>query len=186
MKKGLFLVFCLCLSLLPLSVGNAADVGKVTIYKWVDKDGVVNFTDDYDKIPPAYRNRIQKEDVREEKITPPRTPGPISPRGKEKETNFLRLDETYWKERVRPWKERLREATANYEATNNKVVEKKAELDRIKFAAQETTSSIITYEVGQLEEEMKKYEAQITEANEMLKKISKEAAEAKADPNWLK
>ncbi len=31
-----------------------------------------------------------------------------------------------------------------------------------------------------------RYEAQVAEAEEMLKKISKEAEEAKADPEWLR
>ena len=30
-------------------------VSAATIYKWVDEKGVANFTDDYDKIPPSYR-----------------------------------------------------------------------------------------------------------------------------------
>jgi hypothetical protein len=31
-----------------------------------------------------------------------------------------------------------------------------------------------------------KYETQIAEANEMLRKLSKEAEESKANPDWLK
>ena len=30
------------------------------IYKWVDKDGVVNFTDDPTNIPSQYRNRVER------------------------------------------------------------------------------------------------------------------------------
>jgi len=41
-------------------------------------------------------------------------------------------------------------------------------------------------ELHGLKEEVKKYEAQIVEANEMLRKLSKEAEEAKANPDWLK
>jgi hypothetical protein len=30
-----------------------------TIYRWVDEKGVVNFTDDYSKVPPEYRNKVE-------------------------------------------------------------------------------------------------------------------------------
>ena len=31
-----------------------------TVYKWVDERGVVNFADDLDKVPPAYRNSVEE------------------------------------------------------------------------------------------------------------------------------
>jgi hypothetical protein len=34
--------------------------------------------------------------------------------------------------------------------------------------------------------ERSKYEAQLREANDMLRKIAKDAEEAKADPEWVK
>jgi hypothetical protein len=51
-----------------------------TIYKWVDKDGVVNFTDDLSKVPPSYRDRVEKEERKDvkEKVTPPR-PRAVTP-----------------------------------------------------------------------------------------------------------
>jgi len=39
--------------------------------------------------------------------------------------------------------------------------------------------------LDRLKEEMIKYADQIAEANEALEKISKEAREAKSDPEWL-
>ena len=41
-------------------------------------------------------------------------------------------------------------------------------------------------ELKRLKEEVKKYEAQMSEANKMLEKISKELQEWKANPDWLK
>ena len=41
-------------------------------------------------------------------------------------------------------------------------------------------------ELDRLKEEMMKYADQIAEAKEALEKISKEAGEAKANPDWLK
>ena len=36
-----------------------------TAYKWVDKEGVVNYTDDYSNIPPEYRARVSTEGMEE-------------------------------------------------------------------------------------------------------------------------
>ena len=51
MKKLTFI-----LSLLILASSTYA----ATVYKWVDKEGIENFTDDYDKVPPMYRNRVEE------------------------------------------------------------------------------------------------------------------------------
>jgi hypothetical protein len=37
-----------------------------TVYKWVDEKGVVNFTDEYQKVPPIFRNRVETEEYLEE------------------------------------------------------------------------------------------------------------------------
>jgi hypothetical protein len=37
-----------------------------TFYKWVDEKGIVNYTDYYNSIPAAYRNRVEIEWVHEE------------------------------------------------------------------------------------------------------------------------
>jgi hypothetical protein len=36
---------------------------SAAIYKWVDKEGVVNFTDDESRIPSAYRNKIEEVNI---------------------------------------------------------------------------------------------------------------------------
>jgi len=33
---------------------------SATVYKWVDKNGVVNFADDYSRIPRDYRNKVEE------------------------------------------------------------------------------------------------------------------------------
>jgi hypothetical protein len=37
-----------------------ASSASATIYRWVDEKGVVNFADEYDKIPPAYRDKVEE------------------------------------------------------------------------------------------------------------------------------
>ncbi len=42
-----------------------------TFYKWMDEKGAVTYTDDYNKIPPAYRDRVEIEWIHEEGSPPP-------------------------------------------------------------------------------------------------------------------
>ena len=45
---------------LLLSLAFISPSYGATIYHWVDKNGVANFTDDYEKLPSEYRNQIHK------------------------------------------------------------------------------------------------------------------------------
>ena len=57
MKKAMIGVFIVALF---FSAAHGA-----TVYKWVDKDGVVYFTDDYTQIPAQYRDRVKTEETGE-------------------------------------------------------------------------------------------------------------------------
>jgi len=37
-----------------------ASSASATVYRWVDERGVVNFADDYDKVPPQYQSRVEE------------------------------------------------------------------------------------------------------------------------------
>ena len=156
-----------------------------TLYKWVDKQGVVHFTDDLTKVPPSYRNQVEAEESKDiqEEVTPS-PPQTVNPDTEEEEikTDIYGRDEAWWRERVRPWKQQLKEATENYEAAQRKFSEKTAELSQrglVSHARHQILSD-------QFKQETMEYEVQIAEANEMLRKLSKEAAESRANPDWLK
>jgi hypothetical protein len=155
-----------------------------TFYKWVDEKGAVNYTDDYNNIPPAYRGRAEIEWVHEE--------GPIPPiqkmtpqRGEATRRDIYGLGEAYWRGKVRPWKEFLKAAEANYEKAHEKFMEKAMELSARRFGSR-TQFLMKTKELDRLKVEMIKHADQVSEAKEALEKISEEAEEAKADPEWLK
>jgi len=146
----------------------------------VNKDLVMNFTDDYNKVPLPYRDKIEREVV-----TSTLTQEVIYPKREEKERDSWGLDETYWRERVRPWKERLNEATANYENISNQFIEKTRELIQVRLGG-DAQLEYMAYDLDLLNEQMKKYQADMTEADGMLRKVSKEAAETRANPDWLR
>jgi hypothetical protein len=179
--KKIFSIFVILLFALPLQAG--------TVYKWVDKEGVVNFTDDLSKVPPSYRNRVEVEerkDVKEE-VTPP-PPQAITPSGKGDEiiTDTYGRDEAWWRDKVRQWKEKLKEATEKYEEAKRNYEKKTDELTQTNFSGRSRSQSKWdVMALNRLREEKEKYEAQVSEANAMLEKLSKEAKETKADPAWL-
>ncbi len=159
---------------------------SATVYKWVDKDGVVNFTDDLSKVPPSYRERVEKEERKDvkEKVIPRSKAVTREDEPEEIKTDLDGRDETWWREKVHPWKEQLREATEKYEAAEKRYTEKSDELSRRRFGSP-TQYKMNIIELDKVREEKEKYQAQIAEANEMLEKLSKEAKETKADPAWL-
>jgi len=177
MKK--LLIFLILL--LFISPANAH-----TFYKWVDEKGIVNYTDDYSNIPPAYRNRVEIEWVHEEGPLPPVQK--MTPQKREEaKTDIYGLGETYWRGKVRPWKEFLKTAEANYEKAHQRFMEKAMEFSQKRFGSWSRTQyKMNIIELDRLKEEMVKYADQIAEGREALEKISREAGEARANPEWLK
>ena len=77
-----------------------------TVYKWVDEKGVVNFTDEYQKVPPSFRNRVETEEYLEEEPPPVLPQSTTSKIGEEVRTDIYGRDY---------WREQLDETTSNYE-----------------------------------------------------------------------
>ena len=79
----------------------------------------------------------------------------------------------------------MSEAQANYDNAQRKYMAKSEELSRMKFGSP-TQYKMNIIQLSGLGDERRKYEAEMAEANEMLKKIFKEAEEARADLAWLR
>ena len=164
-----------------------SDLGAATLYEWVDDRGGLHFTDDYATIPPACRNRVksQTSEDRPQTATPAASQPSLQKSGEDASVfSPLSQNEGYWRDRVRPWKEKLADAKEDYENTNKSYMEKSGQLSQRRFGSR-TQYKMDIMELEKLNGERKKYEAQMNEAKEMLSKISKEAEEAKADPEWV-
>jgi hypothetical protein len=158
-----------------------------TIYQWMDNNGTYNFTDDYQKIPSAYRNQVhlkKMEDVPE--MGPPALPSTPKavPRKEEVKKDILGLGEEWWRDKVRPWEGQLGEASENYRAANQEFLNESDKLILRKYGSHQQFKSTILG-MDRIREERAKYEAKVIEAEVMLQKISKEAEELQADPDWL-
>src|SRR3990172_5931203 len=81
-----------------------------TIYKWVDEKGVIHFTDEYENVPTAYRDQAKKETVEDSAKTATPPPSRAPSRKEEVSAGPLSQNEAYWRDRVRPLKEKLNQA----------------------------------------------------------------------------
>ncbi len=168
-------IFILLILLVFISPAYAA-----TAYKWVDKEGVVNYTDDYGNVPPEYRGRVSTEVMEETpSVGVPTSPQATPQKIEEARTDIYRRDETLRREKVRFWKEQLLEATENYEYVYKQFMEQAESLVRVKFGSK------TQYEIGSLAlrglaQQLEEYRAKIVKAEKMLDELSKEAEEAKA------
>ena len=177
MRKLFFIIFLLMVFISPSY--------SAIIYRWVDKDGVTNFTDDPNKVPSDYRGQVQKEEIEEATRQEIASKPQADPRKKEgRKTDTYGRDESWWKEKVRPWKERLKEASENYEKANQKFIEEAEVLSQFKYGSRTQVKSKI-FQLDRTNGERMKYEEQMTEAKEMLKKLAREAEESKTNPDWL-
>jgi hypothetical protein len=154
----------------------------------VDKNGVVNFTDDYEKVPPLYRDRVQKEE--KEDVQKPSPPAPSAqaspPKVDEAETDIYGRNEAWWREEIHLLREKLNKATGNFEKAQKNFEKKAEKMSKTNFYGRSRSQTKWdVMELNRLNEEKKKSEVQMNEAKEQLEKLSKEAQEAKADPSWL-
>jgi hypothetical protein len=74
---------------------------------------------------------------------------------------------------------------ASYENAEKKFMEKSEDLSKRRYGNRHTIKAKII-ELDRANKEALKYRAQIAENDEVLERISKDAEESKADPDWLK
>jgi hypothetical protein len=177
------------------------------VYRWVDEQGTVHFTDDLGQVPEKYRDKIQKkEPPKEPPITQPIPPQPAPPQpappqplapptGMEvekgsgatpRQKDILGRGEEWWRAKVNEWNEKLKTAQRNYENTYSEWKSKENELESSKFKP-DSVKRKLKAEIKNLEEKTKDWEKQMDEAKNMLENIlPKQAQDYQANPEWLK
>jgi hypothetical protein len=157
------------------------------VYEWVDRSGVINFTDDINKVPPSYRSHVEAREFPPESGTSP-PPPELAPQAslqpKEAARDIYGMGEDWWRDKAGPWHRQLKEAAEKYESVNQRINETLEEL-RGRFLTS-TQMNMLRVEIDQLLDERSRLEAQAKGANEMLDKIATEAQEARANPDWVK
>lgn len=147
---------------------------RAEIYKWVDRNGTIHFTDDYGNIPSSYPEGAGVEirkDAREDRVVS-EPQKKMNPGVREEQIiSFVETDEVWREERTRSWTEKLQEATVNYENAQRRFLEKAEELSRRRFGSP-TMYKFDIIKLDVLNQERLKYKAQLEEADEMLKKFA--------------
>ena len=103
------------------------------------------------------------------------------------EKDILGRDEAWWRQKLLTVREKLEDAVQNYKKSYDEYSKNVEKLGPYRFGRLSLTQyqwNSCRLEI--LDNEMEKYQAQITEANEMLNELIKEAKGSKANPNWLK
>jgi hypothetical protein len=177
------------------------------VYRWVDEQGTVHFTDDLGQVPEKYRDKIQKkEPPKEPPITQPIPPQPTPPQpapsqplapptgmGVDKgsgatprQKDILGRGEEWWRAKVNEWNEKLKTAQRNYENTYSEWKSKENELESSKFKP-DSVKRKLKAEIKDLEEKTRDWEKQMNEAKNMLENVlPKQAQDYQANPEWLK
>jgi hypothetical protein len=132
-----------------------------------------------------YKAQFEEADEMLRKLSEPDYWGAASVMGEEKAADVYGIGENWWRERVRPWKEKLEELNVRYENAEKKFMEKSEDLSRRGFGNRHTIKAKII-ELDRANKEALDYQAQISENEGVLERISKDAEESMADPDWLK
>jgi hypothetical protein len=154
-----------------------------TIYQWVDQYGTHNFTDDHEKIPSAYRSHAKLR-VMEDSSETEFLVSPVASQKQEAQKDIYGLGEEWWRGRVRPWKAQLQEASEKYELRDREFIEESKMLIVRKLGShQQFKSTVLGME--RLRRERTEHEARLNGAKEILRRISRDAEESRADREWL-
>jgi hypothetical protein len=169
---------------ISLSVFLIVGISFAEVYKWVDENGVVYFTDDMIQIPEKYRSKAERIGLPEEKGEP-KVEGESTPKKKEEPyRDRLGRGEEYWKGRVEEWRKKLTESQARLQGLRMRYNELTEKFNDSKSTAERAT---LRRERDQVKNEMDQLKIQIDEATNMIeKKIPEEAEIYKAKPQWVK
>jgi hypothetical protein len=132
-----------------------------------------------------YRAEMEEADEMLRKFSKPDFSGAAAGIGEEQTVDRYGIGGDWWRERVRPWKGRREELNARYENAQKIFIEQAEDLSKRGFGNRHTIKANII-QLDRSNQEVLKYQGQITENEEVLERISKDADESKANPGWLK
>ncbi len=168
--------------LIPITV-------QAAVYEWKDDKGVVNFTDNPDKIPAKYKKRVKKRpsvdsDMSESSTAPARDmpqkkPAASESAAKDKETLYGGHNEEWWRSAFGKIRDELKSVV-------DKLPEKKQNLEaaRRKMAIYQYPRYRQAY--YDLKSEIEKDEGRAEELNKQLESLDNQASRASVPFDWRK
>lgn len=162
-----------CLLLLSATAANAE------FYRWVDKDGKENFTNDPNNIPPEYRDQSAPVEVKSDRVSvgeKPVTTGTAASVAREHRDKHGRGEE-WWRLKARNLRLKLRDLQDEYD-----LVLKKEREQEEKQTIGKKKKSKTNYEHKKM-----KLEKEIARARRALEAdLPEEARKAGAYPGWIR
>ncbi|MEM6533310.1 MAG: DUF4124 domain-containing protein [Myxococcota bacterium] len=164
---------------------------QTVIYRWVDKQGVVHFSDDINQVPEPYASMYQAR-IREieerraaavgDRKTPIESPS-AAPRKYPTIPDVTATDaarRNYWQGRVKTWRTSLADATKELAAIDD-------EVSALNLNPVLRTTPKVRSELAAVQERRRKVHARVEAARKMLvETIPKEAKKEGVPSRWLR
>jgi Domain of unknown function (DUF4124) len=152
------------------------------VYEWVDSKGVVNMTDDPDKVPAAYRKTMKSRDIDTREQVPPARDTHLSPAGSyagsaTQTGNYGGKDEQWWRSSFKSARSDIKRLQEQIEADKKSL----EELHHRRVAFQKPSDRV---EYFRLEEQNTREEGQLTALQEILANLGNRADSAGVPLGW--
>jgi hypothetical protein len=157
-----------------LAMANVAIAG---VYEWTDSQGGVHFTDDADKIPVKYRNKVREREqqpVIEINDVPAQA---VTPTVQNNPPPYGGHDETWWRESYSALREEMQNIQDNLPDKRDKLTE----LRRKRAIYQKTSGRIEYYDMLK---EIERDEARVKVLQKELDDLDGKAAKAGVPLGW--
>jgi len=154
-----------------------ATVALAGVYEWTDSQGGVHFTDNADKIPPNYRNKVREMDLQPVIQIKEEPAEVITPTVQNSPSSYGGHDETWWRASYSG----LREEMKNIQDNLPDKREKLTQLRRKREIYQKTRGRIAYYDMLR---EIERDEARVTELQKQLADLDTKAAKAGVPLGW--
>ncbi len=132
-----------------------------------------------------YKAKMEEAEEMLRKLSKPDFWSAASVMEEPKPTDVYGIGEDWWRERVRPWRERQEELNASYENAEKKLMEQSGDLSKRGFGNRHTIKAKII-ELDRANKDVLNYQTEMRENDRELERISRDAEESMADPDWLK
>jgi hypothetical protein len=132
-----------------------------------------------------YKAQMEEADEMVRKFSRADFWGAVSTIKEGKGTDIYGMGEDWWRERVRPLRKKSEELNTRYENAEKKFMEIAEDLSKRGYGNRHTIKAQII-QLDRANQEVSKSLEEIAENNDDLRRISRDAEESMADPDWLK
>ncbi len=166
----------LLIGILMMAVAGAAHADT---YKWIDSEGGLHFTDNLDRVPAKYRNKVQKMDVTPviEKREEPSPQPAVAPPSRGAVSLYGGHDGMWWRSRFTSLRDEIKGIQDGLPGKR----EKFTTLHRKYVIYSKPSDRVASNEINA---EIKRDEARIEELQKQLAELDGEAAKAGVPTEW--